>query len=176
MATLAGRNVLYQLKILHISRARETPIALGRSTTHKEHFSGHGIHQYHGCHQHIERHERAIVLSPDPEVHPADGWRSFHGSVQILGIPNATVAHLSLIKRASCANFRNYICNGRKYMDNMKAAVPRPPKFTYDKLKPNGWEVEDFDPYQPLAPTVRRLVDQLGLLWQRTKIEDCLVS
>ncbi|KAL8938356.1 MAG: hypothetical protein Q9216_003936, partial [Gyalolechia sp. 2 TL-2023] len=148
---LPARDFAYQL-------GRRFPFPLGRGPAHREHV----IHQYHGRHARNEHGERNVVFSPRSGASSPDRWHSFPGSKQI-SRPNATAAHLLLTKRAPLANFQNYVCKGRRYLDNMKSAVAKTPKFSYDSLKSNGWVVEDYDPWEPLAPTIGRLMEQLGI-------------
>lgn len=77
---------------------------------------------------------------------------------------NVTAEHPLFIKRVGPdrLTFNEYMCKGRRYLANMRAARPDPPKWAYSNLPPNGWKIEKGGAW-PIGAQVKEAMKRLKI-------------
>ncbi|KAL8900550.1 MAG: hypothetical protein Q9207_005642 [Kuettlingeria erythrocarpa] len=85
---------------------------------------------------------------------------------------NRTAEYHLLTKRANPdprADLNHYTCKGQRYLaENIQAAKPNPPKWTFDDLDRNGWEVEPGD-LGTFGIELQRALSALGIPTEKEK-------
>lgn len=85
---------------------------------------------------------------------------------------NRTAGYHLLTKRANPdprADSNHYLCKGQRYLaENIQAAKPNPPKWTFDDLAGNGWETKPGD-LGTFGIELQRAISALGIPVEKEK-------